>query len=213
MILAAAVCPQPPGMVPELGSGVADDLAEVRAASIAAIGGMLGVGVDRVLVVGDGAAAISDDDAGGTLAGFGVDVRAGGPDLVLPPALTVGAWLLDQAGWDGRRTYTSGLVDDTGDIGVLVMADGSSRHRRLAPEWSDVEGRQFDAKVAQALGSGDAEALGSLDLALADEVGASGITGLVSLGACAKGASVEARLRYEGAPFDVGYWVADWRFN
>jgi hypothetical protein len=38
-----------------------------------------------------------DETAGGTLAGHGVPVTAGGLDLVLPLSLTIGAWLLDTA--------------------------------------------------------------------------------------------------------------------
>ena len=212
-MIAAAVCPQPPGIVPELGQRIAEELADVRDACIAAVQVVLAAEPSRVVVLGEGADGSWDESAGGTLAGFGVDVRAGGDELVLPASLTIGAWLLDEAGWRGPRTYTPEWVDPGERGAVLVLADGSSRRRRLAPEWIDTEGRAFDATVATALASGDAEALASLDLTGADEVGASGIDGLVALGRNLKGAAITARLRYDGAPFDVGYWVADWRID
>lgn len=212
-MIAAAICPQAPALVPELGQGIAADLADVRTAAIDAVTSVVATLPPRVVVVADGAPADFDESAGGTLIGFGADIRAGGPKPVLPPGLTIGAWLLDQAGWEGPRTYTSLLAGIEDDAAVLVMADGSSRHRRLAPEWADVEGRAFDAVVAQALSIGDAETLASLDTALATDVGASGVEGLVALGEHAKGARIAARLRYDGAPFEVGYWVAEWQIS
>jgi hypothetical protein len=212
-ICAAAVCPQAPALVPEVGHGIADELADVRAAAGAAVDVVLAASPDRIVVLGDGGCEW-DESAGGTFRGFGPDVRAGGSNIVLPPGLTLGAWMLDVAGWTGPRSFTSTLAADTSErVGVLVMADGSARHRMLAPEWEDVDGRVFDATVAKALESGDASALASLDLDAAGEFQASGMSGLVALGEAAKGARIAAQLRYEGAPFDVGYWVADWQLN
>lgn len=211
MIVAAAYCPHPPALVPALGAGIAAALSEVRQACFDAVATMLAADPMRVVVLGSGAPGSWDESAGGTLAGFGVDVRAGGAELVLPLSLTIGAWLLDEAGWTGSRCYGSALPEPGERDTVLVMADGSSRHRRLAPEWADAEGRAFDAIIGRALAEGDAAALASLDLALAGEIGASGTAGLVDVGTELKGAPIAARVRYEGAPFDVGYWVADWR--
>ena len=208
---AVAVCPQAPGLVPAVGQGVAEELADVRAACAAALASVLATNPDYVLVIADGGQGW-DESAGGSFRGFGPDVRAGGPDLVLSAGLTVGAWLLDAAGWSGRRTYASRLdVAEPGEHFVaLVMADGSARHRMLAPEWTDVEGRAFDASIAQALADGDASALASLDVRAAKEFHASGIEGLIEVGEQCEGAHIDAHLRYDGAPFDVGYWVADW---
>jgi hypothetical protein len=208
---AVAVCPQAPGLVPAVGQGVAAELADVRAACVASLESVLATDPDHVVVIGDDGQAW-DESAGGSFRVFGPDVRAGGPDLVLPPGLTVGAWLLDSVGWSGRRTYASRLdVAASGKrVAVLVMADGSARHRMLAPEWSDTEGRAFDAAIALALADGDATALAALDVRSAKEFHASGIEGLIALGENCEGARIEAHLRYDGAPFDVGYWVADW---
>lgn len=213
-ITAVAVCPQAPGLVPDVGQAIAGELADVREACLDAVSAAIAAAPARMVVVGDGGAD-GDESAGGSFRGFGPDIRAGGPDVVLPPGLTVGAWLLDAAGWTGPRTYASGLdALATGDrVAVLVMADGSARHRLLAPEWIDIDGRAFDAAVAKALADGDADGLAALSLADAAEFHASGIAGLVALGQACKGARIEAQLRYDGAPFDVGYWVADWHIE
>lgn len=213
MILAAAICPQAPALVPEVGHGIAAELADVRTAALAAIDAVLAASPERVVVLGDGGDG-ADESAGGTFRGFGPGVRAGGPTLGLSPGLTVGAWLLDVAGWTGPRTYASKLdADATERVGVLVMADGSARHRMLAPEWADAEGRAFDAAVAKALADGDASELAALDLDAAETFKASGIAGLVALGETCEGVRITAHLRYDGAPFDVGYWVADWHLT
>ncbi len=208
---AVAVCPQAPGLVPAVGQGIAAELADVRAACFAALGSILATDPDRVVVIGDDGQGW-DESAGGSFRGFGTDVRAGGPDLVLPDGLTVGAWLLDSAGWRGRRTYVShpDVVESGERVAVLVMADGSARHRMLAPEWTDTDGRAFDAAIAGALADGEASALASLDARSANEFHASGVEGLIAVGEICEGAHIEARLHYDGAPFDVGYWVADW---
>jgi hypothetical protein len=211
LVIACAVCPQAPALVPEVGQGIAAELADVRAAALEALRAVITCRPDRMVVLASAdSAGPWDESAGGTFRGFGPDVRAGGRQVVLPASLTVGAWLLDVVGWTGPRAYVTQAPRTAGGDGWLVMADGSSRHRRLAPEWTDTDGRAFDASIAKALEAGDADALASLDVEAAAEYGAAGIGGLVVLGETMKGAEVEANLRFNAAPFGVGYWVADW---
>lgn len=211
MIIAAAVCPHPPVLVPELASGAASELDDVRSAAMASVSTLASMGPDRIVVVGAGELPHPvDESAGGTLAGHGVDVRAGGDDVVLPLSLTIGAWLLDQAGWDGPRTYTTTSVPTPDRAALLVMAGGSARRSLKAPGYLDERAEVRDAEIGTALGSGDADALASLDVHLGDELLAPGTRALVVLGEMTKGADVTARLRWDGAPFGVGYWVADW---
>ena len=211
MIIAAAVCPHPPVLVPELASGAASELDDVRSAALASVSTLASMGPDRIVVVGAGELPQPvDESAGGTLAGHGVDVRAGGDDVVLPLSLTIGAWLLDQAGWDGPRTYTTTSVPTPDRAALLVMAGGSARRSLKAPGYLDERAEVRDAEIGTALGSGDADALASLDVHLGDELLAPGTRALVVLGEMTKGADVTARLRWDGAPFGVGYWVADW---
>lgn len=211
MIVAAAVCPHPPVLVPELASGAASELDDVRSAALESVTALVATKPDRIIVVGTGPLEHPvDGSAGGTLAGHGVDVRAGGPDLVLPLSLTIGAWLLDQAGWAGSRTYTTTSVPTDDRVALLVMAGGSARRSLKAPGYLDERAESHDAAIGVALGSGDADALASLDVHLGDELLAPGARALVVLGEMTKGADVTARLRWDGAPFGVAYWVADW---
>ncbi|MET0449200.1 MAG: hypothetical protein ABW004_12360, partial [Aeromicrobium sp.] len=127
MILAAAVSPHPPLLVPEVAPGTVDELAVLRAACDDVVRTLLDAGPGRVVVIGAGDLdGDLDETAGGTLASYGVDVRAGGDDLVLPLSLTIGAWLLDRAGWAGPRTYSTGAPEIVGDVALLVMADGTT---------------------------------------------------------------------------------------
>jgi len=211
VIIAAAVCPHPPVLVPELASGAAFELDDVRSAALASVATLVSISPDRVVIVGSGELAEPvDESAGGTLAGHGVDVRAGGDDVVLPLSLTIGAWLLDQAGWDGPRTYTTTSVPADDRAALLVMAGGSARRSLKAPGYLDERAEAHDAAIGAALANGDADALASLDVHLGDELLAPGARALVVLGEMTKGADITARLRWDGAPFGVGYWVADW---
>ncbi len=129
-VIAAAVCPHPPLLVPALAGANAGELAGLRAAARSAVRQLLAAEPDVVICVGAAPGAHSahtwGTDATGSLAAYGVDVRVGGsepsgkasggtagateregacaePDL--PLALTVGAWLLDSCGHTGERSY------------------------------------------------------------------------------------------------------------
>ena len=211
MILAAAVCPHPPLLVPEVAPGTTEELSSLRDACFDAVSSLLAAQPDRIVVIGAGdLEADVDETAGGTLAAYGVDVRTGGSGARLPLSLTIGAWLLDQAGWTGRRTYSTGHPDVDGDVALLVMADGSNGRSEKAPGFLDERAEPFDAVIASALADGDAEALATLDPDLGAELGASGVPALRTLAQLTKGAAVIAHLRYDAAPLGVGYVVADW---
>jgi aromatic ring-opening dioxygenase LigB subunit len=219
VIVAAAVCPHPPLLVPGVAPGTDDELAELRSACLTSVLTVLATEPARVVVVGPGDLAHDlDERAGGTLAGFGVDVRAGGDEVVLPLSLTIGAWLLDRAGWTGARTYSTGRPAPSAgeeDVVLLVMADGTTTRTEKAPGFLDERSAPFDAALATALGTGDAEALTRLDAGLGAELGSSGVPSLHVLGELVraettKGATVAAQVRYDGAPLGVGYVVADW---
>lgn len=242
MIVGAAFCPHPPLLVPEVAAGAAAELDGVRAACDAAIAGLLAQTPDVVVVLGGGPVlATYADDAAGTLAGFGVAVRAGGPGpAVLPLSLTVGAWLLDRAGYAGPRTCVavpaevsaapplraSGPVGNASAVrelrnvllgtaqraGLLVMADASACRDEKAPGALDPRAAEYDASVARALAAGDAAALRAV---AADPVAVE----LLVAGAPAWAAAADllvdagplaARLLADAAPYGVGYLVALW---
>ncbi len=80
-LVAAAVCPHPPLLVPEVGRG---EPVAVRAAAVAAVRSLIASRPDRIVLVGDAPAAVAySPDAAGTLAGFGVDLTV---PLGPPPA-------------------------------------------------------------------------------------------------------------------------------
>lgn len=221
---AIAFCPQPPLLVPQLAAGAAEELDGLRAACRQAVGRVLGTGPERVVVLGAGPVTASyGPGAAGTLAGYGVPVGAslGPPDgagPVLPPALTVGAWLLAEApvplagqavGLDADPADVAAAVVGPGTA-LLVMGDGSARRSPRAPGYVDDRAAGLDAAVAAALGSGDAAALRALDPVLGADLLAAGAPAWRVAGHATAGAEVEAELLHESAPYGVGYFVATW---
>lgn len=210
-LLAVAVCPHPPALVPGISPGADAELKPVRRACDEAVRTLLGSRPDHVVVIGAGElAGDRDETAGGSLAAYGVDVRAGGPTTELPLSLTIGAWLLDRTGWTGRRTYSTGRPDIDGRVALLVMADGSARRSVQAPGYFDERAEPFDASIAAALAAGDPNALTALDPDLGEELAASGVPILRRLGEMTRGADVTPRLWLDAAPLGVGYVVAGW---
>ncbi|MFC7720085.1 class III extradiol ring-cleavage dioxygenase family protein [Nonomuraea recticatena] len=87
--------PAPPLIVPELAGAAAPELDGLRAACAAAIGAVLAVDHDLLVVVGsDERTRAYGGQAAGTLGSWGVDVRVGEGEPVLPLSLTIGRWLL-----------------------------------------------------------------------------------------------------------------------
>lgn len=223
MIVAAAVCPHPPLLAPEVAPGTDDELAGLRDACRAAVSALLAAGPDRVVVLGAGGLpGALDERAAGTLASYGADVRAGSDDgaPTLPLSLTIGAWLLDAAGWAGPRTYVTASphLDDDEVVALLVMSDCSTKRSDKAPGHLDGRAEPFDASVVEALAAGDPAALSVIDPALGAELGSTGVPALHELARLAtaetaKDATVAAHVRYDGAPLGVGYVVADWVFR
>jgi hypothetical protein len=232
---AAAVCPHPPLLLPEVAQQAAPDLDELRAACSTAVRQLLEAGPDAVVVVGDGPAlARYDESDGGTMRGFGVDVRAGGTgSTALPLSLTVGAWLLDRAGWTGPRRYFAAPRETAAQecvemgakvagadlrVGVLAMGDGSAKRSARAPGYLDELAEPFDREVASALAEPDLRRLadGLPPIACA-ELWVQGraawqfLAGAASQASEAQqGAGIAARLHYDAAPYGVGYFVATW---
>jgi hypothetical protein len=124
VIVAAAICPSPPLLAPEL-TGQADILPELRAACAASVARLLAAAPDVIVVAGPAETTGPCDPAGRlSLASFAPALRQGrpladnskkrhaGPAVVpsavapppLPLALGIGAMLLDDAGYTGPRT-------------------------------------------------------------------------------------------------------------
>lgn len=234
MLVAAAVCPCPPLLVPEVAAGAAGELDGARTACADAVGLLAASRPDRLYVVGpadEGARGTFPGGSTGGFAGFGVDlsVRLGsGPEgeRPLPASLAVAAWLLQRTDWadapveglgvgqpleTGRCASTGRELAASADrVALLVMGDGSACRTLKAPGYLDERAAAFDAEAARALGTADVDALLALDENLAYELKAAGRAPWQVLAGAAEGAGLDGRLLYEDAPYGVGYFVAAW---
>ncbi|MGP3943121.1 MULTISPECIES: class III extradiol dioxygenase subunit B-like domain-containing protein [Streptomyces] len=248
MLIAAAVCPCPPLLVPEVAAGAAPELDGLRAACAEAVRALAAARPERLIVVGPAERAGRGphaQGAAGSFRGFGVEVEvrlaappadgaSGGDDAAgqapspsLPLSLAVAAWLLEHAGWDpavpveglgvgeplaAERCIEVGreLAGRAERMALLVMGDGTACRTLKAPGYLDERAAPFDAEVARALAAADTGALAALDEELAYELQAAGRAPLQVLAGAAEGAPLKGELRYDEAPYGVGYFVASW---
>ncbi len=229
MFVAGAVCPHPPLLVPAVAAGAAAELSGLRDACQEAVRRLLATEPDRIVVVGDDAAA-TEYAAGsvGTMAPYGVEVEcrlgAGTSTQRLPLSLTIGAWLLQEAGCTvpvkgfgvsndesaaGVAEVGARLVAGTQRVAILAMGDGTARRTPAAPGYVDERAIGFDAAVAAALKTADVDALLALDPQLSRDLLAAGRASWQVL-AGAAGPGCAAELLYDDAPYGVGYFVATW---
>ncbi|MFD6341135.1 hypothetical protein [Streptomyces sp. NPDC060131] len=120
MLVAAAVCPGPPLLVPAVAAGAAPELDAARAACADALGVLAAARPDRLIVIGPAEPDRRGEHPSGTTGsfrGFGVDLDvvldtdtdtdtaaadAGAgesPGRELPVSLAVAAWLLEHTHW------------------------------------------------------------------------------------------------------------------
>lgn len=201
MLLAAALLPHPPLLVPKIAAGAADELAGLRAACRKAVDTVLDSDLQRVVVVGGGAVrATFGPGARGSLAGFGVPVEVWVPgatptgEPVLPLSVSIGCWMLCEVrpgGWSSQCPVSVEVVaSDTAPlraaelgaelaasadrVGLLVMGDGSAALSPKAPRYV-VEGAiEWQQGVDRALGSADLGAVAALSADDAHRLSVSG---------------------------------------
>ncbi|MFJ6216271.1 hypothetical protein ACIQGZ_23530 [Streptomyces sp. NPDC092296] len=238
MLVAAAVCPCPPLLVPEVAQGAAAELDPLRAACAEALRTVAEARPDHLYVVGGtdpedpARRAVFPAGATGSLRRFGVErtvrLGSGGPvggagELTGP--LAVGAWLLEWTGWSTEcEAHCVPSDEPPADclrlgaelaarhprVGLLVLGDGSARRSLKAPGYLDDRAEAFDATVAAALAAADTGALAGLDPAPAAGLLAAGRAPWQVLAGAAEGAGLTGRLLHEGAPYGVGYFAACW---
>ena len=234
MLIAAAVCPHPPLLVPEVtgadGPG-ADELRRLRAACREAVAVLLGAAPDLLVVVG-GAGQTAEYPPEGTPPGPGGSLRdfavpfTMGADPVLPLSLTIGKWLLSATAMESQKVTWWGIASGaaTADclnlgeklavlatrVALLAMGDGPGRRARGVPGAIDPGADRYDAQVTAALAAADPGLLAALDPRRDEELFVAGRAAWqVLAGAAARGAFT-ADLHYAAAPLEVSYYVATW---
>jgi hypothetical protein len=235
MLIAAAVCPHPPLLIPAaLGAAAADPPAELLAVTDAcdlAVRALAAAGPDLIAVIGGGPA---DREYGtgtaGSLAGYGVPAAIGDGEPALPLSLTVGRWLLSRAGLgDGRdgpevlfqavgqqtapgdcRKLGVMIAERADRVALLAMGDGSGRRARGIEGAPDPQAQEYDEDVAEALAAADARWLARLDPAQDEQLLVAGRPAWQVLAGAATGARLHGRLLCMTCPYGVTYLVASW---
>ncbi|ACZ85208.1 hypothetical protein [Streptosporangium roseum] len=220
MLVAAAVCPHPPLLVPELAGAAAGELDELRAACAAAVGALRDSVPDAIVVVGGAdLAGAHGADAAGSFAPWGVDVRVGAGEPVLPLSLSIGRWLLEREGMAASGFHAvpfdaspeacaalgGQLAGVPGRVAMLVMADGSACLTEKSPGYLDPQARPYNHAIVEALGRAEVPALDPREAA---ELWVAGRAALQVLAGA--GGSLNGEVLYDDAPYGVGYFVARW---
>lgn len=211
-LVAAAVCPFPPLLVPGVGAGATAELDDLRAACDAAVAELLAAKPDRISTIGAG-----PEPSG---------AEVGRPDLPLSQA--IGVWLLARHGLAESPAAGQIVSADTPPaecarlgssyaaearrVALLVLGDGTACRSPRAPGYLDPRAEPYDAAVAQALAEADPEAVLALDPDLAQDLRCAGrAPWQVLAGAVvADGRRWRGRLYYDDAPYGVAYFVATW---
>ena len=236
MLIAAAVCPHPPLLIPEAtgAPGAADpELNRLRAACLNAVAALLAEPSDLIVVAG-GAERTAEypPHTPGRLHDFGIPFTVGpaGHDAsALPLSLTIGKWLLAEHGappaawWGIASDAPTAECLQLGEklaalaprVALLAMGDGPARRARAAPHAADPEADRYDHQVAGALAAADPAALAALDPREDRRLEIAGRAAWQVLAGAAGDEqgqdAFDAELRYRGAPFEVSYVVASWR--
>ncbi|GGR69735.1 hypothetical protein GCM10010169_11540 [Micromonospora fulviviridis] len=234
-LVAAAVCPHPPLIVPELAGAAAPELDDLRAAADAAVARLLAADPEVILLLGAGPETERFGSADhGSLRPFGLDrqvrlwkVNCAGSDR-LPLSLTIGAWLVNRSGTELPRLARAVAADaspaECAALGaelvagadertaLLVLGDGSACRGVKAPGYDDPRAPAYDEGVAAALAGADVEALLGLDPVLSAELKAAGRAPWQVLAGAVRAAGGDWRgdVSYHQAPYGVAYFVANW---
>ncbi|KAA0081390.1 hypothetical protein CIW52_22630 [Mycolicibacterium sp. P9-64] len=226
MLSAIAIVPSAPILVPELASGAAAELTDLREAVLGVAAGL----PDRWVAVGVGAVdAVIGADAVGTFAGYGIDVPVAlapgaiGAAADLPLCALIVGWLRGRVnplaraevrvyandhGVDAAMAFGRALraeIDEAHEaVGVLVVADGANTLSPTAPGGYDPDAEAVQAALDAALAGGDVAALAALPS------GAIGRVAYQVLAGLAEPAPGSASESYRGAPYGVGYFAGVW---
>ena len=226
VLVAAAIVPSAPVLVPELAGAAAAETTDMREAAFTAAAAL----PDRWIAIGIGAAdAVWSPQTTGTFAGFGVDVEValspGAQRFAeLPLCALIAGWMRGQvrpgASVEARsyaashtpeaalalgRALRAEIDGGSEPVGVLVVADGCNTLSPAAPGGHDPVAVAQQAALDDAIAAGDSATLSSLPGAVLGRVVFTVLAGL------ADPAPHAAKELYRGAPYGVGYFVGDWR--
>lgn len=220
-LVAVAVVPSAPLVLPEITGPEAHDLAALRDAVATAVAGLIAAAgmapLDRVVVAARAEA--------GALAGMGARLPEG--RAVVPDGAPGAGWahelgrvLLSRAGFTGTvedlvvsDESADESADDAADrlhdgadtVGLLVLADGSATRGPRAPAGDDPRGGEVDSEIAGAITSGDVP---DVDPALARALQVRGLPGFAAAATAARRGGLTWQVLYTDAPAGVGYVVA-----
>jgi len=199
-------------------------LPELRDACARAVAELVRADPEMVVVVGPAAETAEwDPDSRPDLSAYAPALGPGGrPGL--PLSLGLGALLLDQAGYTGRRALQAVAGHEPalactalgaqwaatgGATAMLAMGDGSARRSTAAPGYLDERAIPFDTAVEDAVRAGDLAALAGVDPALARDLMATGRPAWqVLAGALGPAQRPATDILYADAPFGVAYLTA-----
>jgi hypothetical protein len=241
MLISAAFCPHPPLLVPEATGvpGPADaGLSRLRTACLDAVAALAIGPPDLIVVVGVAPRTAEYPPAAlASLAEFGIPGQVGGSQAdqdpvnlpVLPLSLSIGKWLLTNAGPGSSQARVAwwGIAADTppaqcltlGEklaalaprVAMLALGDGPGCRARGVPGAVDPAADRYDAQLAAALAEPSPDALASLDPKTSDDLFASGRAAWQVAAGAAGHDDFAATLGYAAVPFEVSYFVANWR--
>ena len=230
MLSTIAIIPSAPVLVPELAGAAADEVAELRAAMVAAVAAL----PPRWVVVGVGANDTADVVVGpesvGTFAGFGADLvvrlspQASGRPVELPLCALITGWMRDQAQPDARAEVRVYAANHDGEAaltlgrqlrneidrlaepaGVVVVADGANTLTPAAPGGHHPNDVAVQRALDDALSCGDVAALTRLPRQVVGRVAFQVLAGL------AEPVPRSAKELYRAAPYGVGYFAGVWQ--
>jgi hypothetical protein len=229
VLSAIAIIPSAPVLVPELAGAAADEVADLRAAMVAAAAAL----PPRWVVVGVGAGdAVVGPDSVGTFAGFGTDLLvrlspqadANDQPVQLPLCALIAGWIRAQAQPDARaqvRVYAEHHdaqtavalgrrlrieIDEAAEpTGVLIVADGANTLSPAAPGGYHPDDADVQLALDDALACGDLAALTRLPEQVGGRVAFGVLAGLT------EPAPRSAKELYRAAPYGVGYFVGVWQ--
>jgi hypothetical protein len=134
----------------------------------------------------------------------GTSTGGTGTGRASPGATATGGAAAGAAGTRGTSTATTGAAR----VGLLVMGDLSARRTAKAPATFHPAAEDFDRRIGDAIRKAELDRLLDIDAALAAELRVGGTAALWLLaGALESTSPLRGEVRYEAAPFGVGYLV------